>query len=69
MQDEFNAWVQSTSQTTVWESGCTSWYTTDSGRNTNNWPDYTFMYRYRIRRFDLSSYRVMPRRLADAVAK
>ena len=51
----------STSQTTVWESGCTSWYTTDSGRNTNNWPDYTFMYRYRIRRFDLSSYRVMPR--------
>ena len=69
VQDEFNGWVQSTSQTTVWESGCTSWYTTDSGRNTNNWPDYTFMYRYRIRRFDLSSYRVMPRRLADAVAQ
>jgi cation diffusion facilitator CzcD-associated flavoprotein CzcO len=68
VQDEFNEWVQSTSQTTVWESGCTSWYTTDSGRNTNNWPDYTFMYRYRIRRFDLSSYRVMPRRLADVVA-
>jgi cation diffusion facilitator CzcD-associated flavoprotein CzcO len=69
VQDEFNEWVQSTSASTVWESGCTSWYTTDSGRNTNNWPDYTFMYRYRIRRFDISSYKVMPKRLADAVAK
>jgi hypothetical protein len=44
----------------VWESGCHSWYTTASGRNTNNWPDHTFMYRYRVRRFDLAAYRVMP---------
>ena len=53
VQDAFNSWVQSASRTSVWESGCHSWYTTASGRNTNNWPDHTFMYRYRVRRFDL----------------
>ena len=60
VQDAFNSWVQSSSRKSVWESGCHSWYTTASGRNTNNWPDHTFMYRYRVRHFDLASYRVMP---------
>ena len=60
VQDAFNAWVQTASRTSVWESGCHSWYTTASGRNTNNWPDHTFLYRYRVRRFDLAAYRVMP---------
>ena len=69
VQDEFNEWVQTASQTSVWESGCTSWYTTASGRNTNNWPDHTFLYRYRIRSFDISSYKIMPKRLADASAR
>jgi cation diffusion facilitator CzcD-associated flavoprotein CzcO len=59
VQDAFNAWVQSASRTSVWETGCHSWYTT-SGRNTNNWPDYTFRYRHRVRRFDLAAYRVVP---------
>ena len=48
----------------MWETGCHSWYTTPSGRNTNNWPDHTFLYRYRVRRFDLAQYHVMPRRPA-----
>jgi hypothetical protein len=60
VQDAFNAWVQSASRTSVWETGCHNWYTTASGRNTNNWPTQTFMYRYRVRRFDLAAYRVMP---------
>ena len=60
VQDAFNAWAQTASRTSVWESGCHSWYTTASGRNTNNWPDHTFLYRYRVRRFDLAAYRVMP---------
>jgi cation diffusion facilitator CzcD-associated flavoprotein CzcO len=60
VQDRFNDWVQSASRTSVWETGCHSWYTV-SGRNTNNWPDYTFLYRHRVRRFDLAAYRVMPR--------
>jgi cation diffusion facilitator CzcD-associated flavoprotein CzcO len=60
VQDAFNSWVQSSSRKSVWESGCHSWYTTASGRNTNNWPDHTFLYRYRVRRFGLAAYRVMP---------
>ena len=66
VQDAFNSWVQSASRTSVWESGCHSWYTTASGRNTNNWPDHTFLYRYRVRHFDLAAYRVMPKRPALA---
>jgi len=31
-----------------------------AGRNTNNWPDHTFLYRRRVRRFDPAAYRVMP---------
>jgi cation diffusion facilitator CzcD-associated flavoprotein CzcO len=65
VQDRFSSWVQSASRTSVWESGCHSWYTTASGRNTNNWPDHTFRYRYRVRRFDLAGYRVMPRQPAS----
>jgi cation diffusion facilitator CzcD-associated flavoprotein CzcO len=68
VQREFNSWVKKASQTSVWESGCRSWYTTASGRNTNNWPDHTFLYRHRIRHFDLSRYRVMPWRPATRVA-
>jgi len=60
VQERFNRWVQKASRTSVWQSGCHSWYTTATGRNTNNWPDHTFMYRYRVRRFDPSVYRVMP---------
>jgi len=60
VQQAFNAWVTTSSRTSVWESGCRSWYTTASGRNTNNWPDHTFLYRHRVRRFDLARYRAMP---------
>jgi cation diffusion facilitator CzcD-associated flavoprotein CzcO len=67
VQRAFNAWVETASHTSVWETGCHNWYTTASGRNTNNWPDHTFLYRYRVRRFDLAQYRVMPKRPATAV--
>jgi len=66
VQSAFNAWVGAASRTSVWESGCHSWYTTASGRNTNNWPDHTFLYRRRVRRFDLAKYRVMRKRPATA---
>jgi hypothetical protein len=65
VQEKFNTWVQSASRTSVWETGCHNWYTV-GGRNINNWPDYTFLYRYRVRRFDLAAYRVMPRQPALA---
>jgi hypothetical protein len=66
VQRSFNTWVAAASHSSVWESGCRSWYTTASGRNTNNWPDHTFLYRHRVRRFDLGKYRVMPKRPAPA---
>jgi cation diffusion facilitator CzcD-associated flavoprotein CzcO len=66
VQRSFNTWVAAASHASVWESGCRSWYTTASGRNTNNWPDHTFLYRHRVRRFDLGKYRVMPKRPAPA---
>jgi cation diffusion facilitator CzcD-associated flavoprotein CzcO len=34
---------------TVWSKGCTSWYQTAEGRNTNNWPGYTFEFAWRTR--------------------
>jgi cation diffusion facilitator CzcD-associated flavoprotein CzcO len=68
VQQAFSAWVQTASHASVWETGCHNWYTTASGRNINNWPDHTFLYRYRVRRFDLAQYRVMPKRPATAAA-
>ncbi len=68
VQQAFNSWVTASSRTSVWESGCHNWYTTASGRNTNNWPDHTFLYRHRVRRFDLGRYRAMPKPLAPAAA-
>ncbi len=62
VQARFSRWVERASRTSVWESGCDSWYTTAAGRNTNNWPDHTFLYRHRIRNFDLADYRAMPKR-------
>jgi cation diffusion facilitator CzcD-associated flavoprotein CzcO len=62
VQDTFNAWVTEASRTSVWESGCHNWYTNASGRNINNWPVHTFLYRNRVRRFDLSDYTILPER-------
>ena len=36
---------------TIWGSGCASWYLTEDGRNVTIWPDFTFTYRSRTRRF------------------
>ncbi len=33
----------------IWEAGCSSWYKTDAGRNTNNWPGFVAEYWYRTR--------------------
>jgi cation diffusion facilitator CzcD-associated flavoprotein CzcO len=68
VQRAFIDWVDETSRSTVWESGCRSWYTTDDGRNATNWPDHTFLYRHRVRHFDLGCYRVMPSRRGPSAA-
>jgi cation diffusion facilitator CzcD-associated flavoprotein CzcO len=49
-QAEYNARLQRRIHDSVWETGCTSWYKTESGKNTNNWPGFTLEYRLRTRR-------------------
>jgi cation diffusion facilitator CzcD-associated flavoprotein CzcO len=62
----FKAWsdeIQRKAARTVWNSGgCASWYLDVEGRNTTLWPDYTFRFRARTRRFDPTSYEVVARR-------
>ncbi|TGK07528.1 NAD(P)/FAD-dependent oxidoreductase [Leptospira semungkisensis] len=40
----------------VWDTGCTSWYINESGKNTNNWPGHTYEYSFRTRKIDLNGY-------------
>jgi cation diffusion facilitator CzcD-associated flavoprotein CzcO len=61
--------VQRKAARTVWNSGgCASWYLDAEGRNTTIWPDYTFRFVRRTKRFDPSKYEVTARlREADTV--
>ncbi len=52
----FRAEIDEAAARTVWAEDCHSWYKTESGRITNNWPDYTVKYRRRLRRPDLSEW-------------
>ncbi|EPK3215172.1 4-hydroxyacetophenone monooxygenase, partial [Acinetobacter baumannii] len=56
IQHEFNQDIQEKMKKTVWAQGCTSWYQTADGKNTNNWPGFTLEYRQRTRRFDIENY-------------
>ena len=59
-QRALEAWtheVQAKAARTVWNTGgCASWYLDAEGRNTTLWPDYTFRFRRRTRRFDAAAY-------------
>jgi cation diffusion facilitator CzcD-associated flavoprotein CzcO len=62
----YNARIQAKLRGTVWMSGCASWYLDAQGRNTTIWPDFTFRFRHRTRRFDTRAYDL--RRSADVPA-
>jgi cation diffusion facilitator CzcD-associated flavoprotein CzcO len=64
IQAAFNARLQERMPRTVWASGCSSWYLDASGTNIVLWPDFTFRYRHRTRRFNTRAYEL---RTADAV--
>jgi cation diffusion facilitator CzcD-associated flavoprotein CzcO len=57
VQSTFNQRIQKQIRETVWEKGCNSWYKTESGKNTANWPGFTFDYRRRTRHLDLQDFR------------
>jgi len=55
--DVSNQDVQRRMQKTVWNTGgCQSWYLDDKGRNPTLWPDFTFRFIQKTRRFDAGSY-------------
>jgi cation diffusion facilitator CzcD-associated flavoprotein CzcO len=60
VQDAFNAEMQERLRGSVWNSGCSSWYLDRHGRNSIQWPGFTFEFRRRTRRFDAGSYRLAP---------
>lgn len=48
--ERYDAEVQQALERSVWASGCRSWYKTESGRITTNWPWTTARYWWRTRR-------------------
>jgi cation diffusion facilitator CzcD-associated flavoprotein CzcO len=65
--EAFDAWVQERVAHTVFAGGCRSWYLTESGRNTQNWPASTLTFRRRLRRFRLEDFEPAP--MGDPVAQ
>jgi cation diffusion facilitator CzcD-associated flavoprotein CzcO/acetyl esterase/lipase len=57
VQARFHAELQRRLQTTVWATGCKSWYLDEQGRNFTLWPGFTFQYWGRTRRAKAGEYR------------
>ena len=57
---DFDAWVQRRVRRTVFATGCHSWYLTESGRNTQNWPASTLSFRRRLRRLRPTDFESVP---------
>ena len=56
-QDAYNDDLQRRMRRTVWNAGgCASWYLDARGRNTTLWPDFTWRFQRRTRRFDADAY-------------
>lgn len=59
----WNDELQARAARTVWVSGgCASWYLDARGRNTTLWPDQTYRFVARTRRFDPGAYDLRPAR-------
>lgn len=58
-QQAYNAQIQQKLATTVWASGCQSWYLNAQGKNTTIWPDLTVAYRKATRHVNPADYAVV----------
>ncbi len=56
VQRRYNNALQRQLENTVWQTDCHSWYKTEAGKNTNNWPGFTVKYRLRTRRPNPADY-------------
>jgi len=67
--DAFNRDVDSQMRGTVWDvGGCSSFYIDATGRNATLWPDWTWRFRRRARRFDAAAYELTAPTPVTAVA-
>lgn len=53
---EFADYLKARLQTSVWEKDCDSWYKNESGKVTNNWPDFTYVYEEATQSIDPDDY-------------
>ena len=52
-QQRYNAWLQARFPSTIWASGCASWYVNSkSGKNFTLWPGFTFSFAKQLRYWD-----------------
>jgi cation diffusion facilitator CzcD-associated flavoprotein CzcO len=63
-QAAYNRELDARMEDTVWNTGCASWYIDATGRNATLWPDWTWRFRRRSRRFDPAEYRLQAGRVA-----
>ncbi|OEC36530.1 Predicted flavoprotein CzcO associated with the cation diffusion facilitator CzcD [Pseudomonas cuatrocienegasensis] len=56
VQQPYNQRLQQDLQRTIWSQGCTSWYISATGSQSNNWPGYTFTYRGLTRAPEMDDY-------------
>lgn len=61
VQSVFNRKLEASFADSVWVSGCTSWYQTESGRQFAIWPGFTFTYWFRTLRPRLRDFAPSPR--------
>ncbi|MCB1258295.1 MAG: NAD(P)/FAD-dependent oxidoreductase [Microthrixaceae bacterium] len=54
--ERFDTEIQDATRRTVWDEDCSSWYKNETGRITNNWPDYTVNYRRRLAHVDTADW-------------
>jgi cation diffusion facilitator CzcD-associated flavoprotein CzcO len=66
VQQAYNREIDAKMTGTVWNTGCSSWYVDDTGRNPTLWPDWTWRFRLRTRRFDPAQHTL--RAAAERVA-
>jgi cation diffusion facilitator CzcD-associated flavoprotein CzcO len=57
---EFADYLKARLATSVWEKDCDSWYKNEAGKVTNNWPDFTYIYKDATQKINLEDYDVTP---------
>ena len=60
VQEAYNRELQARMPGTVWSSGCSSWYLDANGNNATIWPDFTWRFSRRTRRFEPGKYALRP---------